>query len=112
MAGFMTILKEPMFEAYGGHILNIHPALLPDFKGDTAVADALAAGVKVTGSTIHIATTELDEGPILRQLRVPVEPGDDVDSLWERIKIEERKLYPEVLRDILNGKIDLDHIAA
>lgn len=92
MAGFMTVFDKPIFDAFDGRILNTHPALLPAFKGAHAVRDALAFGVKVTGCTVHVATMELDDGPILAQEAVPVLPGDDVDSLHERIKVAEREM--------------------
>lgn len=98
MAGFMTILEKPMFDAYGGRVLNTHPALLPAFRGAHAVEDALAAGVKVTGCTIHVATLEVDSGPILAQEAVPVLEGDTPETLHERIKAVERRLYPETIR--------------
>jgi phosphoribosylglycinamide formyltransferase-1 len=98
MAGFMTILDKPMFDAYEGRILNTHPALLPAFRGAHAVADALAAGVKVTGCTIHVATLEVDSGPILAQEAVPVLDDDTAETLHERIKAVERRLYPETIR--------------
>lgn len=111
MAGFFTILHDNIFKDFKGHILNIHPALLPAFKGEFAVRDALLAGVKETGSSVHIATEVLDdERYILGQVKVPVLPGDDVDTLWERIKVQERILYPRVLKEILSGKISLDKI--
>jgi phosphoribosylglycinamide formyltransferase-1 len=105
MAGFMTIMAEPIFEAFPGRVVNTHPALLPSFKGAHAVADALAAGVKVTGCTIHIATIEVDDGPILAQEAVPVLPGDDEDALHERIKAVEHRLYPETIRRFAAGAI-------
>ena len=98
MAGFMTILEKPMFDAFEGRVLNTHPALLPAFRGAHAVEEALAAGVKVTGCTIHVATLEVDSGPILAQEAVPVLPDDTADSLHERIKAVERRLYPETIR--------------
>lgn len=101
MAGFMTVLDKPMFAAYDGRILNTHPALLPAFKGAHAVRDALAFGVKVTGCTVHVATMELDDGPILAQAAVPVLPDDTVESLHERIKVAERRLYPDTIRQII-----------
>jgi phosphoribosylglycinamide formyltransferase-1 len=101
MAGFMTVLERPIHEAYGGVITNTHPSLLPAFKGAHAVADALAAGVKVTGCTVHLATLQVDDGPILAQQTVPVLPDDTVDSLHERIKEVERRLYPQVIRQLL-----------
>jgi phosphoribosylglycinamide formyltransferase 1 len=102
MAGFGTILAEPIHDAFGGRVVNTHPALLPAFRGWHAVEDALAAGVKVTGWTAHYATLEVDEGPILAQEAVPVLAGDTVESLHERIKEVERRRYPQVLRDLLD----------
>ena len=101
MAGFGTILDKPIHDAYPGRIVNTHPALLPAFKGWHAVDEALAAGVKVTGCTVHLATVEVDEGPILAQETVPVLRGDTKESLHERIKEVERRLYPQVLQELL-----------
>ena len=103
MAGFGTILGQPIHDAYPGAIVNTHPALLPSFKGWHAVDDALAYGVKVTGCTVHLATLEVDEGPILAQETVPVLDDDTVDTLHERIKDVERRLYPRVLRQLIMG---------
>jgi phosphoribosylglycinamide formyltransferase 1 len=105
MAGFGTILAEPIHDAYPGRILNTHPALLPAFKGWHAVSDALAAGVKVTGCTVHVAALAVDEGPILAQEAVPVLEGDTDDTLHERIKAVERRLYPETIRRFLEGEL-------
>ena len=103
MAGFMTVLGPVIFsEGYRGRILNSHPSLLPAFKGEKAVKDALEFGVKVTGTTIHVATERLDEGPILAQEAVRVLSGDTVDTLWERIKVVERALYPPTIREFAN----------
>lgn len=101
MAGFGTVLTEPMQEAFGGRLLNTHPALLPAFKGWHAVRDALAYGVKVTGCTVHVAGLDVDTGPILAQEAVPVLPDDTEDSLQERIKTVERRLYPATLLSII-----------
>jgi len=101
MAGFGTITSAAFHEAFPGVVLNTHPSLLPAFKGWHAVRDALAAGVTVTGCTVHIATEELDEGPILAQREVAVESGDTEESLQERIKQTERVLYPEVIRAVV-----------
>ena len=101
MAGFMTILEQPIHDAYDGRITNTHPSLLPAFKGAHAVEDALAAGVKVTGCTVHVATMELDHGPILAQEAVPVLPDDTAETLHERVKEVERRLYPQVLHELL-----------
>lgn len=103
MAGFGTVLGAPVHEAYPGRILNTHPALLPAFKGWHAVARALAAGVAETGCTVHVATLEVDDGPILAQEAVPVLPDDDEASLHERIKTVERRLYPVAIRCFLAG---------
>ena len=104
MAGFMTVLAEPMFVAFPGKVINTHPSLLPSFRGAHAVADALAAGVKVTGCTIHIATIEVDDGPILAQEAVPILDGDDEDALHDRIKAVEHQLYPRVLAELVAGR--------
>lgn len=101
MAGFGTIFEKPMFDAFEGRIINTHPALLPAFPGWHAVRDALAAGATVTGVTVHIATLEVDAGPILAQESVPVVAGDDEESLHERIKSVERVLYPNTIKAIL-----------
>lgn len=103
MAGFGTILAPAFFDEYGGRVLNSHPALLPAFKGWHAVADALAAGVKVTGCTVHLATEAVDDGPILAQRAVEVLPGDTEETLHERIKVVERALYPEIIRRFHEG---------
>jgi phosphoribosylglycinamide formyltransferase 1 len=101
MAGWGTIFAPVMFEEFDGRIVNTHPALLPSFKGWHAVRDALERGVKVTGCTVHVATTEVDEGPILAQEAVPVLPGDTEESLHERIKQVERRLYVQAIKDII-----------
>ncbi len=98
MAGFGTVLGASIHRAYPARILNTHPALLPAFKGWHAVRDALDAGVSVTGCTVHVATLEVDEGPILAQQEVPVLDGDTVETLHERIKAVERALYPATIR--------------
>jgi phosphoribosylglycinamide formyltransferase 1 len=106
MAGFGTILAAPVFDAFGGRILNTHPALLPAFRGWHAVDDALAAGVKVTGCTVHVATEEVDDGPILAQEAVEVRPDDTVETLHERIKAVERRLYvATVLAVVARGHV-------
>jgi phosphoribosylglycinamide formyltransferase-1 len=97
IAGFGTILSKPFVDAYGGHAVNTHPALLPSFKGWHAVRDALDFGVKVTGTTVHLVTEDVDAGPILAQEAVPVLDDDTEASLHERIKEVERRLYPDVI---------------
>jgi phosphoribosylglycinamide formyltransferase-1 len=101
MAGFGTVLGQPAFDAFPGRILNTHPALLPAFKGWHAVQAALDAGVRVTGCTVHVATLEVDDGPILAQEAVPVLDGDDEASLHERIKEVERRLYIDTIAAVV-----------
>jgi phosphoribosylglycinamide formyltransferase-1 len=98
MAGFGTVLEKQVHDAFPGRILNTHPSLLPAFPGWHSVEDALAAGVKVTGCTIHVAVPEVDSGPILAQEAVPVLEDDTVESLHERIKAIEHHLYPETIK--------------
>ena len=101
MAGFGTILEKPIHDRYPHRIVNTHPALLPSLKGWHAVDAALEAGVKVTGCTVHYATLEVDDGPILAQEAVPVFADDTADTLHERIKAVERRIYPAVLWDLV-----------
>jgi formyltetrahydrofolate-dependent phosphoribosylglycinamide formyltransferase len=104
MAGFGTVVPR-LTDAFPGRVLNTHPALLPAFKGWHAVRDALEAGVKVTGVTVHIATGEVDAGPILAQEAVPVLPGDTEAVLHERIKQVERRLYPATVRSFIEENL-------
>ncbi len=103
MAGYGTVLGASVHERFAGRVLNTHPALLPAFKGWHAVEAALAAGVKVTGCTVHLATLAVDEGPILAQEAVPVLPGDTPETLHERIKQVERRLYPATVRSFIES---------
>ena len=105
MAGFGTVLGPNAFEAMPGRIINTHPALLPSFPGWHGVRDALEFGVKVTGCTIHVATAEVDHGPILAQEAVPVHDDDDEAALHERIKVVERRLYIDTLRSIVDSGV-------
>ena len=102
MAGYGTVLGEAIHATYAMRILNTHPALLPSFKGWHAVRDALAFGAKVTGCTVHVATLEVDDGPILAQQAVEILPCDTESSLHERIKAIERVLYPATIREVLD----------
>ena len=101
MAGWGTILGPSAFAAYPGRIVNTHPSLLPAFAGWNAVREALSHGVKVTGCTVHVATEQVDTGPILAQEPVAVLDDDDEATLHERIKIVERRLYVETIRSII-----------
>ncbi|MBV9664929.1 MAG: phosphoribosylglycinamide formyltransferase [Actinobacteria bacterium] len=104
MAGFGTIIPA-VAGAYPGRVLNTHPALLPAFPGWHSVKEALDRGVKLTGVTVHIATEEVDAGPILAQEAVAVLPGDTEDTLHERIKEVERRLYPDTIRQVIEGTL-------
>ncbi len=98
MAGFGTVLSGSVHDAFGGRILNTHPSLLPAFPGWHAVADALDSGAEVTGCTVHLATLVVDDGPILAQEKVAIRGDDTVESLHERIKAVERRLYPATIQ--------------
>lgn len=108
MAGYGTVFGQAIHDAYPFRILNTHPALLPAFKGWKAVEAAVDYGVKVTGCTIHVATLDVDAGPILAQEAVSVHPDDTADTLQERIKVVERRLYPETIRAVLAQPALLD----
>ncbi len=108
MAGFGTVMTGAVHQAFPDRILNTHPALLPAFPGWHGVRDALAAGVSETGCTVHLATVEMDAGPILAQEAVPVLPGDSEESLHERIKVVERRLYPSTVARAL-AELDAGH---
>lgn len=97
LAGFMRVLKEPALDAFPRRIVNIHPSLLPRFPGLEAWKQALAAGEKVTGCTVHYVDKEIDHGDIIAQREVPVLPGDTAESLHGRIQTAEHALYPETV---------------
>ncbi|MDF0594958.1 phosphoribosylglycinamide formyltransferase [Psychromarinibacter halotolerans] len=103
LAGFMRILTAGFIQAYEGRMLNIHPSLLPKYKGLHTHERALEAGDAWHGCTVHEVTAELDDGPILGQARVPVEPGDTPDTLAARVLTMEHRLYPAVLRRFADG---------
>lgn len=107
LAGFMRILTDGFVEAWAGRMINIHPSLLPLFKGTQTHAQALAAGVRLHGCTVHFVVPELDAGPIVAQAAVPVREGDDADSLAARVIVQERRLYPAALRLVAGGKARL-----
>ena len=107
MAGYMRKLTPVMLDAFPDRVLNLHPALLPSFKGAHAIADAYAAGVKVTGVTVHLANEDYDKGPIVAQEPVRVEEGWSLDDLEAAIHEVEHRLYPEVLRVIAEGRMTL-----
>lgn len=107
LAGFMRILPPNFVRAVSPRLINTHPSLLPLFPGAHAVHDAMVAGAKETGVTIHIVDEGVDTGPHLAQAKVAVLPEDTEESLHERIKVVERQLLVQVVADIANGKIKL-----
>ncbi|MBA2725875.1 MAG: phosphoribosylglycinamide formyltransferase [Actinobacteria bacterium] len=107
-AGFMRILSPVFVDEFADRLINLHPALLPDFPGAHAVRDALAAGVDATGSTVHFVDHLVDHGPVILQEKVNVHPGDDEDSLHGRIKEAEHRILPEACRLVLAGRVRLE----
>ncbi len=105
LAGFMRILKGEFLRAFANRVVNIHPSLLPAFPGLEAWKQALEYGVKVTGCTVHLVDQGIDSGPILAQETVPVLPGDTAEALHERIQQAERRLYPQVVSALAQGRI-------
>lgn len=103
LAGFMRLVGEPLIEAFPHRILNIHPSLLPAFPGLDAQKQAIEHGVKVSGVTVHLVTSELDGGPIIVQRAVPVIAGDTAETLAARILEQEHRAYPEAVQMILDG---------
>jgi phosphoribosylglycinamide formyltransferase-1 len=97
MAGWMRIVTPVLIEAFSHRVINIHPSLLPSFRGVRAVEQALEAGVKITGCTVHIATLEVDSGPILIQAAVPILPDDTPETLHARIQVQEHKIFPQAI---------------
>lgn len=108
LAGFMRVLKGEMLSAFPQRILNIHPSLLPAFRGLAAWEQALAAGVKLTGCTVHVVDAKLDHGPILAQAAVPVEWDDTPDTLQARIQVQEHQLYPAVIQGFADGRVTIE----
>lgn len=104
LAGFMRILTPGFVESWAGRMLNIHPSLLPAFKGTDTHARALAAGVAKHGCTVHFVTPELDSGPIVAQAEVPVLPDDTEDALAARVLAQEHLLYPKALALVASGQ--------
>ncbi|MBW4616444.1 MAG: phosphoribosylglycinamide formyltransferase [Desmonostoc vinosum HA7617-LM4] len=97
MAGWMRLVTSVLIDAFPDKIINIHPSLLPSFKGTRAVEQALAAGVKITGCTVHIACLEMDSGPIIMQAAVPILPDDTPETLHARIQIQEHRILPQAI---------------
>jgi phosphoribosylglycinamide formyltransferase 1 len=106
-AGFMRIHSEWFVKRWEGRLLNIHPSLLPAFPGIRVHQQALDAGVKISGCTVHFIVAELDSGPIIAQAAVPVLEGDTAETLAARILIEEHRIYPEAVKMVAGGKVAL-----
>ena len=105
LAGFMRIIKPGLLTAFAGRIINIHPSLLPKFPGLEAGRQALEAGVKESGCTVHFVDGGIDTGPIIVQRKVPVLPGDTVETLMNRIHVQEHIAYPEALQKIASDRV-------
>lgn len=108
LAGFMRVLTAGFTEHYRGRLLNIHPSLLPKFRGLHTHERALAAGETEHGASIHFVTAELDGGPVIVQARVPILPDDDPDTLAARVLEQEHRLYPQAIRWFAEGRLRLD----
>jgi phosphoribosylglycinamide formyltransferase-1 len=107
LAGFMRILTDGFVRRFEGRLLNIHPSLLPAFPGVKTHAQALAAGVRLHGCSVHFVTPALDGGPIIAQAAVPVRADDDEATLGQRVLVEEHLIYPRVARWFLEGRLHL-----
>ena len=107
MAGYMRMVTDVLLDAFPNRVVNLHPALLPSFRGAHAIQDAFDAGVKVTGVTVHFVNAEYDKGPIIAQRAIPVLEDDTVDTLEERIHETEHALYPEVIGLIAQGRVSV-----
>jgi phosphoribosylglycinamide formyltransferase-1 len=103
LAGYMRVVKQPLLDAFPNRIINIHPSLLPAFKGLRAWEQALAAGVPETGCTVHFVNRDVDAGEIIAQQRVPILPGDTSESLHARIQVAEHELFPAALARVLSS---------
>lgn len=108
LAGYMRLVTNVLIEPYYGRMINLHPALLPSFKGARAIADALSHGVKVTGCTVHFVTLEMDSGPIIAQQAVEVREDDSEETLAARIHAAEHELLPRVVRLIREGRVRIE----
>jgi phosphoribosylglycinamide formyltransferase 1 len=108
LAGFMRVLTDAFVDRYAGRMMNIHPSLLPSFKGLRTHQQALDAGVRLHGASVHFVTPALDHGPIVAQAAVPVLAGDDAAALEHRVLAVERQIYPRAVRWFVDGRLALD----
>ena len=106
LAGFMRILTDEFVNHYRGRMINIHPSLLPKYRGINTHARAIEAGETEAGCSVHWVSPELDAGPVILQAKVPIHPGDSADTLAARVLEQEHKIYPEAIRRIASGEID------
>jgi phosphoribosylglycinamide formyltransferase-1 len=109
LAGFLRILTPPFVAHYAGRMLNIHPSLLPAFPGLGTHRQALDAGVKEHGATVHFVTADLDHGPIVAQAAVPVIPGDTEEALAARVLEQEHLIFPHAIRSFLEGRLKIEN---
>lgn len=112
LAGFMRILSDGFVRAWEGRLINIHPSLLPAYRGTKVHERVIAAGEKESGASVHFVVPELDAGPVIAQTAVPVFPNDTPQTLAERILTVEHKLYPQALKLLATGKVRLENGAA
>lgn len=108
LAGFMRLLSPYFIHEYRDRIMNIHPALLPSFKGAHAIKDALAHGARVTGATVHFVNEELDNGPVILQREVAIRDDDTEETLLERVHAVEHTIYPEAVKLFAEGKLKIE----
>jgi len=108
LAGFMRIIGNTLLESYPGRILNIHPALLPAFKGSFGIKDAFEYGAKITGVTVHFLDDKMDHGPIILQGAIKIDDSDTLESLEKKIHKLEHKLYPAAISLVMEGKVKID----
>lgn len=108
LAGFMRVLGAELIDRYTGHLINIHPSLLPAFPGLRTHERALAEGAKQHGATVHFVTHDVDRGPIIAQAAVPLLPGDTPDTLAARVLLEEHRIYPLAIRWFAEGRLTME----
>ena len=107
LAGYMRLLSSVFLEAFSGRVINIHPALLPSFPGVSGGADALEYGVKISGCTVHFVEEKMDGGPVIIQAAVPVNPGEDLNELMQRIHAMEHRIYPQAIQWFAQNRISV-----
>ena len=108
LAGYMRLLSDHFIKEYRNKIVNIHPSLLPSFRGTHGIKDALAYGAKITGPTVHFVDEKLDHGPIILQKAIDVKDDDTEESLLERVHREEHKIYPEAIKLFIEGRLKIN----